>query len=106
MGMLRPSAKVVILRARPSGPKSSRILTASWLLSLPSFVGIGILDGFGDPEPAAVVEVDVERLVDVRLGGDELDLEAGRQVEAAGLVGRRAGVGVGDVHLVGEGQAG
>ena len=27
--MFRPSAKVVILRARPSGPKSSRILTPS-----------------------------------------------------------------------------
>ncbi len=29
MGMLRSSAKVVILRASPSGPKSSRILTVS-----------------------------------------------------------------------------
>src|SRR2546429_9043996 len=29
MGRLRPSAKVVTLRARPSGPKSERILTLS-----------------------------------------------------------------------------
>ena len=61
--------------------------------------GEGILDGLGDPEAAAVVEVDVERLMNVRLGGDELNLEAGRQMERLGLVGGSARVGVGDVWI-------
>ena len=41
IGMFRPSAKVVILRARPSGPKSARILTVS-RGGLPSGAGKGI----------------------------------------------------------------
>ncbi len=88
MGMFRPSAKVVILRARPSGPKSSRTLTVSRGL-VAVLGGEGVLDGVGDPEPALVVEGEVHRLVDVRLGGDELDLEAGRQAELLDLVGGR-----------------
>ncbi len=63
----------------------------------------GVLDGLGDPQTAAVVEIHVDRFMDVRLGGDELDLEAGRQMEQLGLVGRRARLGVGDVFLGGEG---
>ena len=45
-----------------------------------------ILDRFGDPEPAAVVEVDVDRLVNVRLGRDQLDLEAVGDMKAAALL--------------------
>ena len=56
----------------------------------PFLGGVGILDGIGDPEPAAVVEGEVEGLVDVRLGGDELDLEAGRDVQCLLFLGGRA----------------
>ena len=38
IGMFRPSAKVVIVRALPSGPKSERILTVSRGL-VPSLAG-------------------------------------------------------------------
>ena len=38
--------------------------------------GVGILQVLDDPEPAAVVELDGDRLADHRLGGDELDREA------------------------------
>src|SRR5262249_43824352 len=55
----------------------------------------GVLDGVGDPEPAAVVEGEVDRLVDVRLGGDQLGVEAGRQVEGPALLGGGAGGGGG-----------
>ena len=98
MGMLSPSAKVVILRARPSGPKSSRILTRVARL-LPGGAGKGYSSGVRDPEPAAIVEGEVERLVDVRLGGDELDLEARRQTEEFAFLVRRAVRRGGDVGI-------
>src|SRR5262249_18015608 len=36
--------------------------------------GEGVLDGVGDPQPALLVEGEVEGLVDVGLGGDQLGL--------------------------------
>ena len=42
----------------------------------PLLRGVGVLDRVGHPEPAPVVEREVQRLLDVRLGGHELDLEA------------------------------
>src|SRR5262249_10564170 len=43
------------------------------------------------PEPAAVVKRDVHRLVDVRLRGDKLNLETGRQPKPFALLVGRAG---------------
>ena len=86
--MFRPSANVWIVPARPSGPKSERIFTVSRGF-VPGLRGIGILDRVGHPEPAPIVEGEVERLVDVRLGGDELDLEARRHVQRLLLLGGR-----------------
>ena len=52
--------------------------------------GVGILGRAGDPEPAPGVERHVHRLLDLGLGGEELDAEAGRQVERrAFLLGRQ-----------------
>ena len=51
--------------------------------------GPGIFDGCRDPQPALRVEGEVHRLVDVRLGGDELNLEARRKFERLLLVGWR-----------------
>src|SRR5207248_173572 len=45
------------------------------------FRGERIFAGFGDPEPALAVEREVHGLGDVGVGGDELDFEAGREVE-------------------------
>ena len=44
--------------------------------------GIGILQGIADPEAPSGIEGEVERLVDLRLAGEELNLEALRQGEA------------------------
>ena len=51
--------------------------------------------GAGDPDATSGVEGDVERFLDSRLGGDELDFETGREVEERlGLRGRKQrGVG-------------
>ncbi len=49
-----------------------------------------VLERVGHPEPAQVVEGDVQRLVDVGLRSDELDLEPGRQVQRLALVLGRA----------------
>ena len=57
----------------------------------PLRLGEGVLQCVGHPEPAAVVEGQVERLVDVRLRRHELDLEAGRQVQRLALVLGRSG---------------
>lgn len=38
---------------------------------------IGVVDGFGDPESAAVVPCHTDRFTDEGFGGEELDLEAG-----------------------------
>ena len=48
--------------------------------------GERILDGSRDPEPAPRIEGEVHRLVDVRLGGDELNLETGRKAKCLLLV--------------------
>src|SRR5207244_11572785 len=40
-----------------------------------------IFDRFRDPQPAAVVEGDVHRLMNVRFGGDQLCLETGPPVK-------------------------
>ena len=50
--------------------------------------GEGILDRVGHPEPAAIVERQVHRLLDLRLAGNELDLKAGGQLELGPLLGR------------------
>src|SRR5206468_680136 len=49
--------------------------------------GEGVLHRLRDPQSAAGVEVDVDGEDDVRFGGDELDLEAGRQAERFLLLG-------------------
>ena len=54
--------------------------------------GVGILDRIGDPEPPAVVEGEVERLLDLGLGGDELDLEARRDMDRLALLDRASAV--------------
>ncbi len=98
MGMLSPSAKVVILRARPSGPKSSRILTASRGF-LPGAAGKGYSTVSVTQSRPRSSKFDVDRLVNVRLGGDELDFEARRQTQGLLLVGGGARVGGGDVGV-------
>ena len=50
-----------------------------------------------DPEAALRVERHVHRLVDVRLGGDELDFEARRQMKAFLLLLGRQRIGGADV---------
>ena len=71
--------------------------------------GPGILDARRRPEPAGGVEGEVHRLVDVRLGGDELDVEAGRELELGPLFGGRDGIGrpdhVGKWICGGDGQS-
>ena len=84
MGMFRPSAKTRDLPRPAVGAEVLEDLDGV-ARSRPLGGGEGILDRLGDPEPAPGVEGDVDRLVDVGLGGDELDLEAGRQVEALPL---------------------
>ena len=85
IGMFRPSANVVTLPGPAVGAEVVEDLDACRAASAPRLAGYGILDGVGDPEPAPVVEGEVHRLVDVGLGGDELDLEAGREVESPAL---------------------
>ena len=48
-----------------------------------------VFDAGGHPQPPCGVELQVHRLVDVRLGRDELDLESRRQRELCGLLGGR-----------------
>ena len=45
---------------------------------LAGLLGVGIVDALGDPEPAAVVPGHAERLDDLRLGREQLRLEAVR----------------------------
>ncbi len=59
---------------------------------------VGVLDGLRDTQPAAIVERQVDRLPHVRLGGDELHLEARRHVELLQLLLRRKGIAGDDVH--------
>src|SRR5262249_27005888 len=69
------------------------------------FGRVGVFDGAVDPKPAAGVEGEVDRLLDVRLGGDQLRLEAGRQLEGAQLVGRGAPRPRSDQRRIGAGRA-
>ena len=48
--------------------------------------GVGVLLRHRHPEAPAGIESQVHRLADLRLGGEQLDLESGRQVEAALLL--------------------
>src|SRR5207253_649565 len=66
-----------------------------------SLGGVGILDRFRDPEPAPGVKGNVERLMDVRLGGNELDLEPWRKMKGLALVGRRLGLRRRDIRIDG-----
>ena len=53
------------------------------ILPLPVRSGPRILLGLRHPETATGIESQVHRLADERFGGEQLDLEAGRQMEAA-----------------------
>ena len=69
--------------------------------------GEGVFDGLRDAQPARGVEGDVDRLLDVGLGGDELDLEARRQVELFLLLLGRERRGIDDERKVfGRGEGG
>ncbi len=48
--------------------------------------GERIFEGVGEPQPAAFVEGDIHRLVNVRLRGDQLQFEAGRQMDFGPLL--------------------
>ncbi len=52
----------------------------------PVLGGVGILDRIRDPEPPAVVKGEVQRLLDIRLSGHELDLETRRDMKCLALV--------------------
>src|SRR5438094_987693 len=55
-----------------------------------------ILDRFRHPEPAVVIEIDVDRLTDIRFGGDQLHFETRRQMKPLALFLRSPGIGLGD----------
>ena len=78
--MLSLSAKTVALSARPSRLVSSRILMTS--LPWPAGCGLfGIVLRLGDPQPAALVPRHRLRVAgDQRLGREQLQLEAGRNL--------------------------
>jgi hypothetical protein len=61
----------------------------------------GVLDRLRHPQPPGRVEGDVDRLLDVRLRSDELDLKTGRQVKGLALLFRRQWLRGGDVGRVG-----
>ena len=92
MGMFRSSAKVVILRARPSGPKSERILTAS--RPLPGGAGKGYsTDCVTHRRPAASKAM----LIGLRMSGSQATSWAsnpgGRVKHLRSSGGLRGGVG-------------
>ena len=62
--------------------------------------GEGVFAGLGDPEAAGRVEGHVHRLAQVGFRGDELDLEAGREVKGFLLLLRRERLG--HAHPLGE----
>src|SRR5262249_39942465 len=64
--------------------------------------GERILDRLRDPEPAVLIEVHVDRLANIRLGGDQLNVQAGRQVEALALLFRRPRRRAGDIWVIGD----
>ena len=78
MGMLSFSAKTVNLSARPSPSVSSQMRMRS--RPSPSRLQlVGIVERLADPQPAALVPVHEDRLAaDLRLGGEQLDLESRR----------------------------
>src|SRR5207244_3915857 len=49
--------------------------------SLAFLGGVGILDRLGQPQPAGGVEVNIDRLTNVRIGRDELQFETRRQLD-------------------------
>ena len=103
--MFRPSAKVVIVARLAVGPEVLQDLDAvARGLSLGR--GERVLERLGDPEPAAIVEGDVDRLVDLGLGGDELDHEPFGEVEGLALLLGRVRVGGRDVLGLGRGRVG
>ena len=55
--------------------------------------GERIFDAMRDPQPAMRIELEVHRLVDVGLGRNQLDFEAGRKFEFFLLLGRRQRIG-------------
>jgi hypothetical protein len=59
--------------------------------------GEGIFVGHADPEASLGIECQVGRLADVRLGSDELDLEAGGKMKRLLLLGGRQRRGVSDI---------
>ena len=63
-----------------------------------------ILDRMGHPQPAARVEGEIHRLLDLRLGGDKLDCESLREAELLPLLGRGEGLGGGHRRARGSGQ--
>ena len=66
--------------------------------------GVGIFAGLGEPEPALGVECHVDGFADVRLGGDQLDLETWRKMKGETLLFGREPSGFADD--VGEGIGG
>ena len=86
-GIFRPSAKTVNRSALPSPSVSSRTL----IRSRPGpGRAAGIFEALGDPDPAALVEGHRDRVDDVGLGGDQLDLKAGRDGHRPDRLGRRS----------------
>ena len=61
--------------------------------------GKRIFDRLREIEPAAGIEIQIDRLANFRLGGDQLDLEAGRQMKLFKLLGRRKWRGVDDIGI-------
>ena len=88
VGMLRCSAKTVNLSARPSPLVSSTILMRS-SPGAPLSTLVRIVDRLDDPQPPALVEVERDRLDDVRLAGEELELELRRHLDELHRVVRR-----------------
>ena len=90
-GMFSPSAKTVTLSTLPSPSVSSRTLIAiaSRAGGVPR-----IFEALGDPDAAPLVERHGDRVDDVGLGGDQLDLKpSGTFMLAIASAGDSAGPG-------------
>ena len=83
----------VAYRNVPSPSVSSNMMTRSW----PGAVGppVRIGQALDDPQPAAIVEGEGDRLHDVRLAGEERGVEAGRQRHLLGRFDRRQRLALG-----------
>ena len=66
------------------------------------FCGIGILHRGGDPEPPLFIPGQIDRFVDHRFGGKELNLEAVRDREPLQLLLRGEGAGLSNEDRVGQ----